>query len=104
MAIPSYTHKNPKGRMAWRWVELMQKAFDKVANRHQAQSLHVMDLGVAVAYFSLEFKNTQGLWGRSRVRPGRLLVDRYRLDNVEVLHPDEASIPENSLDVTIGEV
>ncbi|MEE2787737.1 MAG: class I SAM-dependent methyltransferase [Myxococcota bacterium] len=111
MAIPSYTHKNPALRwMAWRRVELMQKAFAKVAKKHRNGSgLHVMDFGCGCGVlFPVESKNAAKVYGVDlEVRPGRLLVERYNLDNVEVIHPDEAeqTIPEGSLDVIVaGEV
>jgi SAM-dependent methyltransferase len=106
MAIPSYRHSNPAMRwMAWRRVEVVAK-YIRDLGRERGQLEAAMDFGCGTGVL---FETTSAIadkvYGVDLVlEPAELLVERWQLDRVQLLDPEQAQteIADDSLDLIVA--
>jgi 2-polyprenyl-3-methyl-5-hydroxy-6-metoxy-1,4-benzoquinol methylase len=108
MAIPSYLHSNALMRwMAWRRVEEVARLIrDSLPHRNGSGDATIMDFGcgTGVLFEEIASRANKVIGVDLVLKPAQLLVDEWQLDNVTLMHPDEArtELPAHSLDAIVA--
>lgn len=102
MAIPSYLHSNPIMRwMANQRVRVLMNWLDLYKN----PTGNILDFGCGTGIlFNTASANFNRVFGVDLVlKPAKLLIDHYNLENISLLHPDalETEIKDSSIDIIV---
>lgn len=107
MAIPSYLHRNPAMRwMAWRRLEVVAEFLRDACNSLHREEKTIMDFGCGTGVlFDEAGRLADRVYGVDIVLdPARILVDRWNLEKVSLLTPEEAAsnLAPSSIDAIIA--
>jgi predicted TPR repeat methyltransferase len=107
LAIQGYLHPNAAVRwVAWRRIEELARLIHSNLPGSGSGDTRIMDFGcgTGVLLGEIASRADEVLGVDLVLEPARLLIDEWQLDNVRLMHPDQAwaQVPAHSLDAVVA--